>query len=1242
MVDGQTQPLTRLFTILLVTPDNSLTETIVRELHMPQPQSAPKFVFNRVETLPDALAREDFLATNLLLLHAPGGREGLETAVAYWQIHRPLLPLVIILEPDQEAGDQSLLAQSAADILRRADMATPLLGRVLLRLSPDDDRCSVAPYPPARLSIVDQLEINQTLEAILEQIAYVIPYDTATIQMLEGSRTRVVGIKTNDQAIKQIVSQQRIHTFTFDVNKLENLHQIVHTQRPLVIPDTSAYPGWVAMSNELPQIGSWVGAPLLDQGQLLGLVTIDKTEKGFFKPEHGDQLAVLANQATMALRNVRLHGETKRRLDELYVLHAVATACTEATDIDLLFAQTTAIVANVLYPDNFGILQLDDAGNLHAHPSYFFRSPVSLPKVVSGEQGIVGWVARNGRVRRVPNIHNEPDYLPIDPLTASELCVPLKVQGQTIGVLNAESIHPDTFTEADERLLLTLAQQLGIIIKKIDLLSMERQRREEAEILRDALAALTSTLEIGYVLEQILVQLKKVVPHDTSSVMLMDNNHLCIKAAHGFPEAEFMIGHRFPADDPFLAQVRQTRQPICLDDASADPRFHNWVGSMSVRGWICAPLIIHGEVQGLLTVDHQRFKAYGPTEVALAQTFANQAAIALENARLYTAEQTAHRTAIILRTINEGLTQTLDRDRVLETLLEYLVQIIPVSSACILLPDESGDYARTHFQHGYKNWGVETAVTEASLHIHTNQTLSPIFHQQQSVIIHDTQTDPRWQQIPATHYVRSWLGTPITDGNRVIGAFSLDSAAPHYFAEEHVRLAEMVTAQASVALKNAQLFAEVEHRASELEALTQVSAALRLAQTVDEILPTVIEHATAVVAGSFGSIYLLEPDGALVLRACWPYLPSVIGHRRSLGKGITGHVAAVGAPYISQDVQQDPLFVPFPPEKVPPQALRASISLPLQTQTQVIGVLHVNVSETRDFSREEINLLTAVSEIAASALGRAMLLETLEQRVTTRTHELAEANERLQELDRLKSKFVSDVSHELRTPITNLSLYLDLLQHGRQDRRGQYEAILRKQVDRLNSLIDDTLQLSRLDMGKTQMQLAPQDVNKIVAECVADIQSLAEKADSVQILAQLSPNLPPILGDKEQLEVVLQNLLQNALAYTPKGVIRVGTQTGSQDTICITVDDTGTGIAAADLPHIFERFYRGTAVSQSTLPGTGLGLSIAREIVQKHHGDIRVESQIGVGTTFTLCLPTAPEAQEQAKAAIEPIQILPD
>jgi len=293
--------------------------------------------------------------------------------------------------------------------------------------------------------------------------------------------------------------------------------------------------------------------------------------------------------------------------------------------------------------------------------------------------------------------------------------------------------------------------------------------------------------------------------------------------------------------------------------------------------------------------------------------------------------------------------------------------------------------------------------------------------------------------------------------------------------------------------------------------------------------------------------------------------------------------------------------------------------MPLQTQTQVIGVLHINVSEKRAFTKEEINLLTAISEIAASALARAMLLDTLEQRVTQRTNELAAANERLQELDRLKSKFVSDVSHELRTPITNLALYLDLLERGRPERRSQYQGILRKQVDRLNSLIEDTLQIARLDMGKVQMQLAPYDLNEIVAECVNEIRPLA---DNVQVTAVYDPALLPILADRDQIIVVLQNLLQNAIAYTPQGSIHVLTH--QQDGhVCVTIRDTGSGIAEDELPHIFERFYRGTAVSQSTLPGTGLGLSLAQEIIGRHEGTIEVESHLNSGSAFTISLPAA-------------------
>lgn len=1230
MVERQTDSSKELFEVLLVTPDPALETTITHWLTTPQAnwRTLPSFQIYPVADIAAAAGKSVCLVPDLLLLHLQGDSAEPLAPLGVWRTHLAHLPLCVIVDAGHEALGEAALAQGACDYLGYSDLSSSLLGRVLVDICRQNRGETAVSVPnffslQAQLPLVSQLNLDRALDAILEQIAYVIPYDTATIQLTEDTTARVVRLRTSENKSNLEDLRQRATILSFNIDEFENLRQIAQTQQPLVIPDTAVFPGWRRLQNPPPFIHSWVGAPLLDQGQLIGFVTLDKAESGFYKPQHGSQLAVLANQATLALHNARLFEETKRQMEELRVLHTVASACTEVSNADDLFQETTAIFAKVLYPDNFGILLLDDEGNLRPHPSYHIRLSVSRPIFVPRDSGIVGWVARHGRARHAPDVSKDPDYLSIDPHTASELSVPLKIHHQTIGVINAESIHLDGFSATDERLLGILAQQLAIILEKISLLGAERQRRQEAEILRDAMAALTSNLEIGYVLDQILVQLEKVVPNDTSSLMLLENERLCIKAVRGFENPAELLDHCFSAADPFLLEVQQTRRPICLADASADPRFQAWGNVKHIRGWICAPLMVHGRVLGVLTVDNKRFAAYGSVEIELAQAFANQAAIAIENARLYTAAQSAHRTAELLRTINEGLTQTLDTDRVLETLLDYLIQIVPADSACIFLPDESGEYVRLHSTRGYERWTNATAVTEARLNILHNRTLEPIFHRRQSVLIHDTATHPDWEQMPATRYVRNWMGVPIVVGSQVIGAFSLDKADPHYFSAEHLSLAETVTAQAGVALKNAQLFAEVEQRARDLEAITEISAALRLAQTMDEMLPIILERITAVVGGTFGSIYLLEPESSdLVCVACLPYDLSVVGRRHSRGEGITGHVVATGQLYICDNVLQDPRFVPFQTDAAFFSKMRASISLPLQVQTQVIGVIHVGADRLHKFAQGEVNLLKAISEIAASALSRATLLETLEQRVARRTNELAEANERLQELDRLKSKFVSDVSHELRTPITNLTLYLDLLERGHPERRSQYQGILRKQVDRLNSLIEDTLQLSRLDMGKTQIQLAPQDINEIVAECVAEVQPLAEKSGKVQITAVLQPDLPLILGDKAQLIVVLQNLLQNALAYTPQGSIQVSTtQTDSDTAVWVAVTDTGTGINEDDLPHIFERFYRGTAVSQSTLPGTGLGLSIAHEIVERHHGTILVESQEGQGTTFTVTLP---------------------
>jgi signal transduction histidine kinase len=245
--------------------------------------------------------------------------------------------------------------------------------------------------------------------------------------------------------------------------------------------------------------------------------------------------------------------------------------------------------------------------------------------------------------------------------------------------------------------------------------------------------------------------------------------------------------------------------------------------------------------------------------------------------------------------------------------------------------------------------------------------------------------------------------------------------------------------------------------------------------------------------------------------------------------------------------------------------------------------------------------------------------EELEQRVVERTRELAEANLRLTELDQLKSKFVSDVSHELRTPIANLKLYVELLQRGSAEKRAHYLTVLKQQAGRLTQLIEDILNLSRLELGGGRVTFGPVNLNYIVDQVVTAHQPRAE-ATGLTLTFAPGLDLPPVRGEVNQLAQVVTNLLVNALNYTLEGAVRVSTFQTTQEA-CLQVKDTGIGIDSEDLPNVFDRFYRGRRSQRSETPGTGLGLAIVKEIVDVHDGRIEVNSQVKQGTTFKVWLP---------------------
>ena len=330
----------------------------------------------------------------------------------------------------------------------------------------------------------------------------------------------------------------------------------------------------------------------------------------------------------------------------------------------------------------------------------------------------------------------------------------------------------------------------------------------------------------------------------------------------------------------------------------------------------------------------------------------------------------------------------------------------------------------------------------------------------------DVVNDPRYKETaPGLH---SGLYVPLKAGERVIGVISVESERPDAFSEADERLTATLAAQAASALENARLFDEIRQRLTEMEAVQTISAALRAAPSRAEMLPVIVHLSFNVLKAAGAVLAMREPTtGETIIVFGHGVWGDQTGLRFPPGIGVGGYVIATGHTYLSNDVQHD--------QRITPTAivgdLRGIAAAPLIAQEQIVGVL--SVGRYTNYSAEEVQLLTAIADIAANALQRAEVLETLERRVADRTRELAAANERLKELDQLKSKFVSDVSHELRTPITSMSLYIELLEHGKPEKRDLYITRLGQQLARLRAMIEEILDLSRLERDQHEVGLAP-------------------------------------------------------------------------------------------------------------------------------------------------------------------------
>jgi len=723
----------------------------------------------------------------------------------------------------------------------------------------------------------------------------------------------------------------------------------------------------------------WLGVPLVIEGKTIGVMVVQHySDPDAYGERDQHMLEFVSTQVAIAISRKQADDALQRQLKELTVIHSVSMTAAKASSIDQLIEQVTQVIGSAVYVDDFGVALFDQERQvLRPHPSYHGES-FEAKAIIPLSEGIMGHVASTREVYCTADVRNDPHYLNTVPETLSELCVPIQVGEKLIGVINAESRQLNFFSEDDNRLLTTIAGTLATVIEKLHLFDAEHTRLQESETLREAAAVVASTLDQDRAIQLILDQLARVVPYDSASILIMKNGYLEIVGGKGWADPSAVMGLRFPipGDNPNTKVVLQ-RSPVILGNASLQYAIFHQEPHNQILSWLGVPMIVRDRVIGILTVDGKQPDQFTQESVRLVTAFASQAATTIENARLYEdAIQAAERSAVLHRASQEIAQASQHPEQVYTAVHRAAVQLMPAEAFVITLLDEqSQETVGVYLVDKGGRWQTDRTPAGVGLSGLVISTGKP-------VITNDLMVDP----IPGSvHFgeeeeVRSILAVPLRLGEKVIGMLSVQSYQPNAYTDDDQALLEMLAAHAAVAIENARLYAETLRRLKELEAVNRISTALRAAQTVDDMLPSLLEETLQVLGTDSGVIWLYDPAAdVLKEKVSRGWFTAIHETPIKPGEGIAGTVFKTGQGCVSKEFATDPLTRESMRNQLPVGWGGAVV--PIRTVRETIGVLFVSVELPRQLQADAVHLLVTLSEMAGNAIRRADLNEQTERQL---------------------------------------------------------------------------------------------------------------------------------------------------------------------------------------------------------------------------------------------------------------------
>ena len=502
------------------------------------------------------------------------------------------------------------------------------------------------------------------------------------------------------------------------------------------------------------------------------------------------------------------------------------------------------------------------------------------------------------------------------------------------------------------------------------------------------------------------------------------------------------------------------------------------------------------------------------------------------------------------------------------------------------------------------------------------------------VYVPDVLDDPDYdlKNVAQTLGFRSLVSVPMLRDGISIGAIGVSGPDTAMFSDKQIAMLHTFADQAVIALENTRLFNELQARTAELgrsveelKALGEVGRAVSSTLDLDTVLTTIISRANQLSGTEGGLIYEYnDVTEELHLRAAQNFEEELVDTLRvrplRKGEGVGGRVVETRAPFQVPDITAEGAYRVHIRDTLIRAGYRALLAVPLVREQQVIGAFLVGRKHPGEFPREAVELLATFASQSALAMQNARLFRALEEK-----------GQQLELASRHKSDFLASMSHELRTPLNAILGYTELIVdriYGEvPEKIGEVLERVQQSGRHLLGLINDVLDLSKIEAGQLVLTLSEYSFNNVAQAVAAAVGSLATEKE-LRLRVDVAADLPVGQGDERRITQVLLNLVGNAIKFTDTGEVAVRVENSGREFL-VSVVDAGPGIAEEDQHRIFEEFQQSS--SSSNKGGTGLGLSIAKRIVELHGGRIWVQSALGKGSTFSFTLPI--RAEQRARKA---------